>query len=220
MIVPSDALRKSLEQATSRYQEQLAGSPAESYLIGRGLTKQALDYFRIGYVHDPDKGHETYAKRISIPYVTKAGVTSMRFRTLNPDSKAKYLDLVGEIPRLYNPLALTADRTGTKRLFICEGEIDTITCFMAGLNAVGLPGADKWDKKFSRIFRGRRVVVLADNDDDQGNDEKDNPGVKLAKQVLRALPGSAMIKMPQGHDVNSYYQTEGVEALLTWVGVL
>ena len=47
----------------------------------------------------------------------------------------------GATTHIFNIGALSAD---SDFLAICEGELDTVVATQAGLNAVGLPGANNW----------------------------------------------------------------------------
>lgn len=213
MIVPSPKLRKSLERAAQSYHKQLANDDeALNYLVrGRGISRSALDFFQLGVVRDPEPGHEQFRDRISFPYHTPTGITSIRFRRLsdNPDTKApKFLSIVGDVTRLYNVSALI----DTTKIYICEGETDTIACWQAGLPAVGVPGAMNWQAPFSRVFRNRDVVVLADNDDN-------GEGKKFADHIFRSVDGCDIVLMPQGYDVSLFTQEYGVDALRKKVGL-
>lgn len=214
MIVPLPSTRKLLERATKEYEDSLDGSDGSLYLKNRSLTSEVQVRFRLGYVENPLPGHEKYRGRIAIPYITSSGVVDIRFRAVPPGGDpmgkvlgAKILSMPGSPSRPYNTLAL-----GRQEQFvvICEGEFDTITADMAGIPAVGFPGAKSWERLYWRMFRYRRVAILADPDD---------AGEKFAEKVSTSIPGSVIIPMPDGHDVNSYVMEHGVEALRKKVGL-
>lgn len=213
MIVPSDKSKAFLRESALNYHHQLLDDPeALKYLTeDRNITSEAIVHFGLGVVRDPVVGHETYRNRISFPYVTVTGVTSIRFRYLGDakaDKVSKFLSLTGDSARLYNVTALTNE----SRVFICEGETDTITCWMAGLPAVGVPGATAFRPVFSRIFRNREVTVLADNDDS-------GEGKKFADEIHGHLGGCDVILMDRGHDVSSYATEHGLDKLREKVGL-
>lgn len=212
-IVPSDSLRKFLAEACEKYEADLwRDDDALVYLTRRGLSEDSLRSFRLGVVGNPLPGHESYASRLAIPYLTKTGVTSMRFRCLTcpPGEKcighAKYLGLPGDILRPFNPSALDGNQNAA---YVCitEGEIDAITATQSGLLTVGLPGVSALREYTPRMFVGYEAVyILADNDDKgQGNE--------FAEKVANLIANSRVILMPQGHDVNSFVCAEGPEAL-------
>jgi DNA primase len=214
-LVPSDSTRASLEEACRTYVSALVGSPAESYLTtARGITSEALASFRLGYVATPVVGHEQYAGRIAIPYLTAAGITSLRFRAVpsagDDGGGPKYLSLPGEEPRIFNPSAL-----GRPESYVCvtEGELDAITAHQAGLPAIGIPGSSMWRPHFARALRWyAQVFILADSDD-QG------AGLKFAETVASAVRNTLIVPMPHGHDVNSFVNENGAEALRKRLGL-
>jgi putative DNA primase/helicase len=93
-------------------------------------------------------------------------------------------------------------------VFICEGEADADALAALGLVATTCPmGAGKWRKKFNQYFQGKRVIILADNDD---------PGRAHAQDVARNLHGvAASIKvvelpdLPDKGDVSDWLAAGG-----------
>lgn len=212
-LVPSSSTRESLEAACRTYEEAMPGSPAEVYLKSRGLdpTSEALASFRLGYVDRPVVGHEQYRGRLSIPYVTSAGLTSLRFRHAGlSDAGPKYLSLPGEEARIFHPQGLARPEP---YVCVCEGEIDAITATACGLPAIGIPGASMWRPYFGRALRWyQQVFVLADNDDK-------GAGMKFAEQIANSVKNVVIVPMPEGHDVNSFYCENGPEALRERLGL-
>lgn len=207
MLVQKPSVKRSLEESTELYHQALmSDEEALSYLIEeRHLSKEALAFFRIGVVRNPEIGHEQFQDRISFPYITGSGVTTLRFRFLGDNKsagKAKFLSLSGDVPRLYNISSIMA----SDKIFLCEGETDTITAWMAGLPAVGISGAAAWVSVFRRVFRHHDVSVLADNDDS-------GAGLEMAREISKSLDGCDMILMPRGHDVSSYAAEFGLDML-------
>jgi putative DNA primase/helicase len=75
------------------------------------------------------------------------------------------------------PELLAADHTAT--LYVCEGEKDVEAVRALGLVATtNAGGAGKWRREYNEPLRGRRVVVLPDNDD---------PGRAHAQHVAASL---------------------------------
>lgn len=197
----------------------MPGSVAEKYLLNRGITKEAMTYFRLGFVgSDPFPGHEFKENRLAIPYITPTGIVQIRFRAIpvdgvpgNPEDSPKVLSLANSGTMLYNTRDMLLDNPVVA---ICEGELDTVTAHMAGIPAVGIPGAKAWEKlrNVKRAFRFRKVVILADNDD-KGD------GRKLAEEIQADIRGARIVLMDEGHDVNSYVKENGLQALKTKVGI-
>jgi len=117
----SKSQRELLAKATENYEGNL--SEALPYLQNRGITEATARMFRLGFVANPEAGHEPYLGKLAIPYLTPSGVIDIRFRSLNNDSGPKYLSRPGASTHIYNVQALNND---TDFLVICEGELDTI----------------------------------------------------------------------------------------------
>lgn len=201
----SESQRAYLWEATTKYRESLTGSPASEYLASRGIPPGTP--FGLGYVDDPLPGHEMYRGCLAIPYLRWSqwrgwSVAAIRYRRLD-GGKPKYMTMPGDRARLYNTHALTKY---SKDIAITEGEIDAVTAELAGVPAVGVPGAQMWKPYFRELFMGyRNVNILADGDE---------AGMEFARSVAKTLPNARIIPMPEGLDVNSLVTTQGKQALL------
>lgn len=208
--IPSGSMKKLLEKATRNYNEQLhANASALTYLAKRGITNEMADYFLLGLVETPEEGHEFQQDRLSIPYITQTGIVQMRFRALpytgipgDPEPSPKYKSEAGSGSTVYNARALMLGGN----IAVTEGEIDCISAHAAGINAIGIPGANAWQPVYGRMLRYRKVAILADNDDH-------GEGLKFSERVQHDTPGSRIVLMPKGFDVNSFLTNEGPEAL-------
>lgn len=201
--------RESLEEAVSTYEEALETMPlATSYLDERGLDQGARHRFRLGYVASPTVGHDPFVGMLSIPYLTPAGPVAVKFRRLD-DQQPKYLGPAGQGARLYNVDAL---HRSSHEIAICEGEIDAMTLdYGAGIPAVGIDGAQKWQPHYARILSAyERIWIFADND---LKDDGSNPGFDLARTIHRDLPQATLIHLPPNTDVNKLYVEQGAQAL-------
>lgn len=194
--MPSTDLRRSLERAAESYATQLPGSPVATYLESRGIGPGDAARFRLGYVGTPEKGHEQYAKRLAIPYLTKAGVVGFRFRG---DRGSKYLGLRGLPTYPWNVAALE-----NQTVYITEGELDALTMEICGFPAVGIPGATNWKSLYKRIFRYHKTYFLPDAGD---------AGEKLLNIILEDLPSTGIIRVPDQMDVNEYYVQHGADGI-------
>jgi DNA primase len=202
----SKSQRELLEKATESYEKNLAD--ILPYLTSRGITEQTARTFRLGYVKEPEIGHEPYAGKLAIPYITPAGVIDIRFRSLNQDNGPKYMSRPGATTHIFNISALSQD---SDCLAICEGELDTVVATQAGFNAVGLPGANNWKSFYTRVLADwAKVIILCDGD---------NAGREMAKQLSRELDNVFPVFMPEGQDVNDVYLAEGAEGLRKRAGV-
>lgn len=180
---------------------------AESYLASRGITKEVARLARLGVVVEPEPGHEAYAGRLSIPYITKSGVVDIRFRSLNPAVEPKYMGMTGAETKMYN--VLDVERAG-EFIGVCEGELDTITMSACiGIPCVGVPGSNSWKKHYTRLLADfERIYVFADGD---------QPGKEFATSLARELPVT-IIQLPDGQDVNSMFVQEGAEYIYKKMG--
>lgn len=208
MNLPTLEQRLAFAQATATYEADLTGDvPAQQYLTGRGFTPEIAQRFRLGVVRRPIIGHEHFAGRMAIPYLTPSGVISMNFRCIKDhDCKAveghrKYLKPEGLEGHLFNVLALQEPGDS---ICVCEGELDTISLAMAGIPAVGVAGANGWAKHFSRCLDDwSKVFVLGD---------PDTAGQGLNKKLIndaRAVP----VRLPKGMDCNDVFRESGAAGL-------
>lgn len=208
----ADSTRVLLADRQREYANQLPGTPGEQWLQSRGITKQAMDFFGLGYVETPMRGDNLHVGRLVIPYFTRSGTVALRSTSLpTPEGgrpEPKYLPwMAGDISRPFNTTALDG---AVQNVYICEGEMDTITAWMAGFYAVGIPGVQNWKDVFRPMFRYRSVTVLADNDD-QGQ------GKDFAHTIAKKLGNTQILLMPSGHDVNSYFNEVGLDVFKKYV---
>lgn len=206
-----ESTKELLAERSMEYARQLPGSPGERWLLSRGITKTAMDFFALGYVETPMKGDRMHQGRVVIPYFTRTGVVALRSTSIpDPDGgrpEPKYLPwMTGDVSRPFNVTSLGFN----DEVYVCEGEMDTITAWQCGLPAVGIPGVQNWKDVYRPLFRYRRVTILADNDDSgQGHD--------FAKTVAGKLGNCQIVMMPKGHDVNSYYSEVGGEVFKKYI---
>lgn len=200
-------VRNSLEEATRTYQVQI--DAAGTYLASRGISRNVALTFRLGYVHEPMIGHEQYAGRLAIPYLTPTGVVDLRFRSISDDGSPKYLSRPGAESALFNVPAFQQD---SDVIAVCEGELDTmITHGECGIPAVGVPGANGWKSWYARAFADyRKVIVLCDGD---------QPGRDLGKKIAQQIDVATVVSMPDGMDVNDVFLAEGGDGIRKRIGL-
>lgn len=199
----SDFVKRSLVEKVEAYEAQWEGSPGQKYISDRGLSSETARFFRLGWTGSPLPEDRHVSDRVAIPYLRQVGPTSVRFRATKPDQTPKIQGVAG-IPakQLFNVSALWT----TETVFICEGEIDAMTVHQMGLPAVGVAGVSNWDKAWFRVFMNHRCVVLADNDDN-------GQGQGLAQEIQQTIRDCSTLVLPHGHDVNSFYNEVGEDAL-------
>lgn len=212
----SATLRKSLQQAVTKYHAALPGSVAAQYLETRGLTLDKIERFRLGFVSEPMVGHDRYRGRLAIPYLRRSvegnwTVVDIKFRVVPGvpcyQEDRKYLAPPGSKPRLFNTYDAIAN---DDEISISEGELDALTASAYGIPCVGAPGATTWQDHFTEIFMGYETVYLLCDGDDAG--------MKFGETVARKLPNSRIIPMDPGEDVNSTVHKYGVDKILERMG--
>jgi 5S rRNA maturation endonuclease (ribonuclease M5) len=182
---------------------------------GRGFGPDAVAHYQLGAVAEPLAGHEDYAGRLSIPYLTPAGAVDLRFRCIQKhygdkcEGHAKYLSRPNTPPHLYNVGALWRE---ARSVVVTEGEIDAMVMdFYVGMPAVGVPGANQWQKEWSRLLSDYdRVFVMCDDDE---------AGHNFGRTIVKQVDDAVAIHLPDGHDVNSLFLQGGRDAVMTVMGL-
>jgi DNA primase len=211
--------KSSLEEATSRYQQSL-DERVRSYLSERGIDESAVLSSRLGLCVDPAPGHEQFRGRLTIPYLSAAGVRTIKARCLEDHvctdvGCPKYLGIAGARGFMFNPSALLV---AGEVVAVCEGELDAIVCTeVVGIPAVGVPGVSAWKPHFPRMFSGiPRVICVIDNDEKQ---DGRNPGRELGERISRDLEQAVVITPPPGEDLSSWCLQVGPEAIRKAAGL-
>lgn len=209
----SSELRKSLELAAQRYVANLEAAPdseaANYLLVSRGIQMDAVRRYRLGVVDADSPDHPEYAGWLAIPYLTRAGVVSFKFRRLD-SGEPKYIGPYET--RLYNTLAMDqADRDGM--LGIAEGELDALVATeYAGVPTVGIPGVEVYKKhpEWRELLRGYERVLIFQDDDE--------PGRQLAKQLKQDIDVARAVRLPR-KDVNETFLLDGADAIREAAGL-
>ena len=196
-----------LTETAHRYASQMDRQTA-SYLLGRGITKEAAATFHLGTVSDPAPGHEHAAGCLSIPYRTPTGVVGIKFRKVDGGSP-KYLWPTGQKIGMFNVVDL---HDSSDVIAICEGELDCLVMSaLVGVPSVGIAGVTQWKPWFQKMFEGfERIVVFADND---LKEDGRNPGMELAKRIKEDLDKAVVVRLPENKDVNQVFQDGGADWL-------
>lgn len=197
----SSASRSLLREAAERYHAALIegdSNPAKEYLQDRGFTLDMVTDQMLGWVREPVTGHEQYAGRLAIPYLTTSGVVDMRFRCLKQhdhkrDKCPKYLSLPHHQARMYDARRVM---DGGPVIAVTEGELDAIVMtHLIGIPAVGIPGATSWSPHFSLVLSGFDTVLVIGDGDEAGR--------AFSRKVAALSDNGVEVQMPDGHDVNS-----------------
>ena len=200
----SPSRKRYLELASKTYHEQLVlanrsgnlPDGARSYFREHLIDPVIAAKYQFGYVARPLPGDERFAGMLSVPYLSPAGVVSLKFRSLGSQSAggSKYAQASGQKGRLYNSNAYF--NAGTK-IGISEGEIDAVSATEhLGLPTMGVPGAQGWQDAWKTVLKDfTTVFVFADGD---------QPGRQFAYDVADAIGWRArVVECPDGEDVSS-----------------
>ena len=157
---------------------------ALEYLISkRHLTKQVIDWFKIGY--NKEENSVTFPVRDSkgrLLGVTERNIDTKRFH----------------IPKnLDKPIYLLDEAVNYKKIYVCESQINALTLWSWGYPAIALfgTGCGKQYEQLSKL--GSRVYVLCL--------DGDVPGDNGCKKFYNALKENNIIfrcEIPRGKDVN------------------
>lgn len=191
---------KTITELVEEYERNIG--LAKDWLAMRGLTVEDVTPYRLGVVVDDSPESRPYKRRLSIPYLTPAGVADIRFRALD-DRGPKYLSRPGATGHIYNVGALWRD---SEVIAICEGEFDTMVMdTFSGIPAIGIPGVDLWKTHYKRLFHDyERVLVLGDGDE---------AGREFSTHLATVLPNAIGVQIARGMDINSIYAEHGSHAL-------
>jgi len=205
--LPSPKRRALLDQATEEYNESLA--LALNYLTSRGLDEETAQRWKLGYVLDPLPGHERFKGYLSVPYLTKAGTVAMKFRCIRDhqcEGHGKYDGEKGQGTFLFGAMSFWVDSP-----FIClvEGELDAISCSIAGLPAVGVPGGSQWRTHWQFCFEGYDEVIALQDGFKEGDKARDT----FASNVTSRLHNVRVVEFAAGEDSNSFLVEHGPQAL-------
>lgn len=207
----ANGARKLLDQATAYYERSL--KEALPFLECRGLDEAVARKYRLGVVQRPCSGHESYAGRLAIPYLSRSGVVTIRFRCLDPHdckeaSCPKYLGLRGVKPTLYNTEALFA---ASSVIAITEGELDAVVITeYTGIPAVGIQGVSAWNDVFARTLNDfDKVLIVGDGDD---------AGKNMVERLVDSVPNAVGVYLPDGRDANDVYLEHGADELAYILG--
>ena len=150
--------------------ERVNGAEAERflalYLRSRGWPHSVVEAFGLEVVLDDFK-----KARIRHPYLVphESGnwVPGYWQDRGSKSSTVKWLSPKGSKPVLFNLRSLEV--ANLEAVVICEGAADTITATLALegcalVGAVGVPGASAWQPQWAELFKGLRVLIVADND--------------------------------------------------------
>lgn len=132
----------------------------------RGLSKETIDRFKLGYVAEwrhPKTPKAPATPRLIIP-TSETSYLARDTRESVPDEQKQYSKSKVGAMHIFNRKAI---RTATKPIFIVEGEIDALSIIEVGGEAVAL-GSTTMVGKFLRVLAEETIkqpfIIALDND--------------------------------------------------------
>jgi DNA primase len=157
-----------------------------------------------------------FRNRLMFPINDELGrVIGFSGRVLEADAKtAKYVNspetiLFQKSKVFYGMDKARREILSAKRVLICEGQLDTIACHMAGLRHVVAPQGTALTADHARILkRYAGEVVLCFDSDTAGQ----NAAVRSFDSLLEAELAVRVMTVPAPHDPDSFIREHGMEA--------
>ena len=144
--------------------------------------------------------------RLIFPFRWKGEVVFLQGRNIAAkDKQARFCNLSGNTPILYNADTLAEAQERAAPVFICEGATDTLTLLQAGRLAVGVIGTQGLKARWVEAFRGLKVFFAFDSDE-----AGQEAAAKYARLFFEASqPTPRAIKLPEGvKDINEFFKKE------------
>lgn len=155
----------------SKPQCQAPKSRVREWLAGRGLEDRTLAAFKIGEQMRDGKAYAVF------PYLRDGELVNVKYR--NPDEKRDMRQEGGAEPCLFGWHLIEPK---VRTVAICEGEIDAMTLWQAGIPALSVnagAGNHQWiESDWQRLERFSEILIAFDNDE---------AGQKGAAEVIRRL---------------------------------
>ena len=198
----------------------------ERELSGTNFETAIGEVFRIVGRPDRSLGSQHHSKRPSIAaeydYADEAGrllYQTVRyqpkgFKQRRPSTNGGWIWNLEDVRLVLYRLPELLRRVH-ETVFVCEGERDVQAIEALGLLATCNPmGAGKWRDSYGETLRGRKIVVIVDND--PPTDEKGNPHFKgqkhagaVAESLLRHGCEVRLVEPPKGKDVSDWLAAGG-----------
>lgn len=150
----------------------LNDDPGREYLEGRGLggaVGAGLVRFNTGtsiYRWLNDKAAEGYRVAVRM-YGTDGALVRLQLRSVRSSASPRQLSTPGAYPPGGVAMGAAAEAKTAARVYFSEGIADTLSLQLAGVVAIGAPGADQVPKLVNHIgnAKDRQVVLCAQNDE-------------------------------------------------------
>lgn len=209
-IQQQPAQPQSYADAIARYSAALDGSPAQSYLQGRGLTLDTMKRFRLGY--------NAQRQTVTIPYNPQGSYYGQR--SVNPNTNRKHDNLTGVTIPLFNPAALYSSDV----CFVVESPLCAISIEQEGGAAVAISGTSGGSRLYAQLHKRptEAALVLCLDNDEAGRKATEAISAELEKSFdvfvangTAAIMGEAQDPADAEYrkDPNEVLQRSGADAL-------
>ena len=139
------------------------------------LSKFSLETLKDFVLFDSKNRFSFTKNKIIIPVIEDGKIIALRGRYFdrgisNPDltnarfSYPKYKSTAGVAEKLFNGDILKKLKKG-ERVYLCEGEFDTMIMQQHGFNAIGFLGVSNYDEKTIKRLNDFDLVIAFDNDE-------------------------------------------------------
>lgn len=174
----------------------------------RGLTDETLKRFQLGWD----------GERITIPIYDEFNdlVNFRRYKWNSNDDQWKVLNYVDDIGNTYGEVRIFGIENlvndDIEEIVWCEGEMDRICAEQHGFPAAcPTSGAGSWKPEWTRFFRNKKRVYIAQDNDDAGR----NATQKLCEKLYRVVD-VYIVQWPDGFpkkgDVTDFFTKAGQTA--------
>lgn len=188
-----------------------------NFAKSKGFTEEVLE--QSGLVIKRDEGggyYDRFRGRLMFPICDEQGrVIGFSGRVLSGDEKtAKYVNSPETLLFHKSKIFFGLDKSKRPILdagyaIICEGQIDMIQCFMAGVKNIVAPQGTAFTNDHARILK-RYVndIVLCFDSDNAGQ----NAAVRALDHLLGAELAIRVAVVPSPHDPDSFIREHGADA--------
>ncbi|MGV3754108.1 MAG: DNA primase [Verrucomicrobiota bacterium] len=188
-----------------------------NFAKSKGFTEEVLE--QSGLVIKRDEGggyYDRFRGRLMFPICDEQGrVIGFSGRVLSGDEKtAKYVNSPETLLFHKSKIFFGLDKSKRPILdagyaIICEGQIDMIQCFMAGVKNIVAPQGTAFTNDHARILK-RYVndIVLCFDSDNAGQ----NAAVRALDHLLGAELAIRVAVVPAPHDPDSFIREHGADA--------
>lgn len=188
-----------------------------NFAKSKGFSEEVLE--QSGLVIKRDEGggyYDRFRGRLMFPICDEQGrVIGFSGRVLSGDEKtAKYVNSPETLLFHKSKIFFGLDKSKRPILdagyaIICEGQIDMIQCFMAGVKNIVAPQGTAFTSDHARILK-RYVndIVLCFDSDNAGQ----NAAVRALDHLLAAELAIRVAVVPSPHDPDSFIRENGAEA--------